>query len=70
MALTEKDLEVIGEMIARGREVPAHCTAEYPHEGKLRYARGNPGVYTCECGMLYKKDGAGGLEVYQRKAAA
>lgn len=65
MALNEADLMTIANMInaalAQG-QLGRQCTAEYFHEGKLRYtgSRGS-GVYICECGKRYVKDGRGGL---------
>jgi hypothetical protein len=68
MALTQADKVELQEMIEGAMDAfrannpqAARCRAEYPHEGKLRYARGNPGVYVCECGQRYIKDGKGGL---------
>lgn len=40
----------------------AQCSAELPHPGGLTYLRG-PDYYACHCGMFYKKNGKGGLEV-------
>jgi hypothetical protein len=64
MSLTQADREEIALLIREGQAQNAivnQCRADYPHEGKLRYNRGNPGVYTCECGKRYEKDGRGGL---------
>lgn len=55
----------VQEMLAEALRGPVRCRAEYPHEGKLRYTRGNPGVYHCECGMVYEKDGRGGLRAVE-----
>lgn len=65
MPLNQQDREEIGEMLRvalAGQTQANKCRADYPHEGKLRYNRGNPGVYVCECGQRYVKDGRGGLQ--------
>jgi len=70
MALTEADLVQVGELVAA--EVAAaiadimppadvQCNALIPHgEGMLSF-RGEH--YACRCGMVYSKDGRGGLKV-------
>lgn len=41
----------------------SQCTAERPHPNRLVFVRRGPGrgEYMCECGMVYEKDGNGGL---------
>lgn len=51
----------VQEMLNEALRRPPQCRPDYPHDGKLRYSRGNPGIYTCECGQRYVKDGKGGL---------
>jgi len=64
MALTEKDLEQIVELIREQKGEVLHCSAAALHTGKLSYSGGRNGTYTCECGMHYEKDGRGGLRAY------
>ncbi len=40
--------------------VDAQCDPLLPHDTMV-FQRG-PNVYRCACGMLYKKDGKGGLQ--------
>jgi len=40
------------------------CSAAYPHPDRLVFIRGTGPAgnhYACSCGMLYRKDGQGGL---------
>jgi len=63
MALTQGDRDEIAEMIGAalaGQVKALQCTAQYPHEGKLRWVRG-PNYYICECGKQYIKGGLGTL---------
>lgn len=53
--------EEVQDLITEALRAPVRCRADYPHEGKLRYIRGNPSVYNCECGQQYLKNGRGGL---------
>jgi len=42
----------------------AQCSAEYPHPDRLVFIRGGPAQgnhYVCTCGMMYRKNGQGGL---------
>lgn len=36
------------------------CTAARPHPDRMVFQRG-PDVYVCDCTMIYRKDGRGGL---------
>jgi len=40
--------------------IGGQCTAALPH-ADLGFQRG-PNLYRCPCGMIYRKDGKGGLE--------
>lgn len=53
--------EEVLTLIAEALQRPIRCTAENPHEGKLRYSGGSAGIYRCECGQRYVKDGHAGL---------
>lgn len=68
MPLNQGDRDEIQEMINGGMRAlavanpaTAKCRPDYPHEGKLRFNRGNPSYYVCECGAKFIKDGKGGL---------
>lgn len=57
-------LEVAVESLLKERVLPLsgpQCGPERPHPNKLSYMRG-PNQYLCECGMVYVKDGKGGLK--------
>lgn len=60
MPLNEADRSEIARMIADGQRVTP-CSAENFHQGRLHYSGGRSGMYVCECGMRYEKDGHGGL---------
>lgn len=55
-------LEVnIAQLASRLAAVPGgQCNSKSPHPNQLVYMRG-PNHYACQCGKIYKKDGAGGL---------
>lgn len=55
----------VQEMLTEALRAPVRCRADYPHDGKLRYSRGSPGQYRCECGAVYEKDGRGGLRAVE-----
>jgi len=55
--------DMVNDLVLRMSAQPgAQCSADLPHPDGLVYLRG-PDHYACRCGMLYKKDGKGSLEV-------
>lgn len=65
VAELEVSLGILEATVARlearlGSTAGGMCSAQYPHPDRLVYQRG-ANTYSCDCGMLYRKDGVGGL---------